>query len=81
LDGAFVVGVGDVAVDLSETTFCDSTCLYVLLAAHGRLDDVGRRLRLVDPAPRVVRLLELSATRMMFNITTSSSPSCSVGER
>jgi anti-anti-sigma factor len=81
LDGAFVVGLGDVAVDLSQTTFCDSTCLWVLLAAHRRLEDVGRRLRLVDPAPRVVRLLELSATRNAFNITASSSPSCSAGDR
>lgn len=72
LDGALDAGAGDVDVDLSPTTFCDSTCLDVLFAAQRRLEGAGRRLRLVDPAPRVVRVLELSATRSMFDMAPPS---------
>jgi anti-anti-sigma factor len=51
LDGAMRVGFGDVDVDLSQTTFCDPSCLSLLLAAHRRLERVGRQLRVVDPVP------------------------------
>jgi anti-sigma B factor antagonist len=73
LDGALEAGLGDVEVELSELTFCDSTGLCLLLAAQRRLQAAGRTLRLVNPAPGMLRLLELSATRDLFELRTSSS--------
>lgn len=73
LDGALEAGLGDVEVELSELTFCDSTGLCLLLAAQRKLQAAGRTLRLVNPTPRMLRLLELSATRDLFEVRTSSS--------
>jgi anti-sigma B factor antagonist len=53
-DGAVVV------VDLSGTSFIDSTALGVLLAHVRRLAARGGRLVLVSNDPRTVRLLEVT---------------------
>jgi anti-anti-sigma factor len=74
LGGALETGSGDIEVELSELTFCDSTGLCVLLTASSRLGTAGRALHLVDPPDVMVRLLELSATRDVFDVRTSSSP-------
>jgi anti-anti-sigma factor len=68
LDGALQAGVGDVDVDLADTTFCDSVGLCVLLSAHRLLGHAGRVLRLVDPAPCIVRLLDLSVAGGTFEV-------------
>jgi anti-anti-sigma factor len=60
LDGAIVASPGDVALDLSAVTFCDSTALQSLIDAHDRLAAQGRRLRVVKPSRSVDRLLWLS---------------------
>jgi anti-sigma B factor antagonist len=73
LDGALEAGSGDVEVESSELTFCDSTGLCLLLTAQRNLNAAGRRLRLVNPAPAVLRLLDLSSTRQSFDIRTCSS--------
>ena len=73
LDGALEAGLGDVEVELSEMTFCDSTGLCLLLTAQRTLNGAGRRLCLVNPAPAVLRLLDLSSTRQSFDIRTCSS--------
>jgi anti-anti-sigma factor len=70
LDRALQAGFGDVEVELSEVTFCDSTGLRLLLAAHHTLRAMGRTLSLLNPAPPVVRLLEVSATRDVFDVRT-----------
>ena len=74
LDRALEAGVGDVELELSGMTFCDSTGLCVLLTAKRDAEAVGRRLRLVDPAPSVLRLLDLSSTRCMFEVSSSAAP-------
>ncbi|MFE9252594.1 STAS domain-containing protein [Streptomyces sp. NPDC007088] len=44
-------------VDLSRTTFADSTILGVLLRAHARHEETGRRLVLAGPLEDVLRRL------------------------
>jgi anti-anti-sigma factor len=73
LDGAFEAALGDVEVELSNMTFCDSTGLCLLLTARRRLQAAGRALRLVNPTPGMLRLLELSATRDLFEVRATSS--------
>jgi anti-anti-sigma factor len=72
LDGAFEAALGDIEVELSNMTFCDSTGLCALLTAQHRLQAAGRALRLVNPTPGMLRLLELSATRDLFEVRAPS---------
>jgi anti-sigma B factor antagonist len=73
LERAHEEALGDVEVESSEMTFCDSTGLCLLLNAQRKLNAAGRRLRLLNPAPAVLRLLDLSSTRESFDVRTSSS--------
>ena len=50
----------DVAVDLSQVTFLDSSGLNVLAAAHQRLTTSGAQLVVVDASPFVLTALEVS---------------------
>jgi len=74
LDDALEAGLCDVEVELSNMSFCDSTGLCLLLTAQHRLQAAGRALRLVNPTPGMLRLLELSATRDLFEVRATSSP-------
>lgn len=47
-------------VDLRKVGFIDSTGLCILLRAHRRLEEEGRRLVLADPSPAVRRLLDIT---------------------
>jgi anti-anti-sigma factor len=47
-------------IDLSQTTFIDSTALKVLLEAWRSQKDAGQDLVLRAPAPQVVRTLEIA---------------------
>lgn len=51
---------GDVCLDVSEVEFIDSSGLRVLVDAHRRAGDHGRRLVLRQPSHVVTRLLEIS---------------------
>lgn len=48
LHGIVEAGTGDLAVDLSQTIFCDSVGLHALLAAQQELAAAGRTMRLVN---------------------------------
>ncbi len=52
-------GARRVVLDMSETDYCDSSCLQVLLRLGGRLREAGGRLAVVSTAPVVVRPIEL----------------------
>ena len=67
LDACIREGAGDVRVDMSATSFCDSVGLCTLLAARQQLGASARRLRVVDPSPAVSRLLDLSGTRALLD--------------
>lgn len=53
-------GHARIEVDLGELTFMDSTGLQVLLLAHRRAAENGRRMTVLNVPPRVMRLLELT---------------------
>ncbi len=50
----------DVSIDLAGVGFIDSSGLGVLIDAHRRAVDAGRRLVLARPSPAVVRLIEIT---------------------
>ncbi len=58
----------DVVLDLSGTTFLDSSGLRVLLSAHRRLTACGRRLVLRAPSTAVWRILEISGLSAYFDV-------------
>jgi len=60
IDAALTSGVREVCVDLSETTFMDSSGLHVLVEATHRAAEVGCELTLVCPPGPVARVIELS---------------------
>ena len=60
LDVLIEAGTGAVFVDMSLVTFCDSTSLCALVAARQRLDEAHRSLTIVNPSPRVERLIRLA---------------------
>lgn len=47
-------------VDMTETVFCDSSGIQVLLRAHRRAVAAGLELRLATSSPAVRRVLELT---------------------
>ena len=53
-------GAPGVVLDLDQVSFIDSTGLSVLVAAHSRLGESGRQLRVAGAPPRVRRVLELT---------------------
>ncbi|HVR33765.1 MAG TPA: STAS domain-containing protein [Acidimicrobiia bacterium] len=53
-------GSGTLTVELAEVDFVDSTTIGVLIQAKKRLEQDGRRLRLVDCQPGVRRVFEMS---------------------
>ena len=53
-------GIGDVDVDMSAVSFCDSTGVCTLLEARQQLLTEDRRLRVINPSKRVSRTFELA---------------------
>jgi anti-sigma B factor antagonist len=58
-------------VDLSRTTFIDSTGLKALVAAWRTQTDAGREMVLRDPSPEVVRTIEFAGLGGTFPIEVS----------
>lgn len=54
---------GAVELELSRTSFLDSSGLRVLLHADQRLRSAGRELVLVAPADAVIQVIELTGVR------------------
>jgi anti-sigma B factor antagonist len=57
-----------IAIDLSRVTFVDSSGLRCLIGASQRSAFRGGRVRLIAPNAVVRRLLEITATTMMFDV-------------
>jgi anti-sigma B factor antagonist len=55
-------------IDLSATTFLDSSGLGALLALHKTLTLQQGRVRLLNPAPNVQQILELTRLHRVFEI-------------
>ena len=53
-------GIGDVEIDMSAVSFCDSTGVSALLQARQRLTADDRHLRVINPSERVSRTFQLA---------------------
>ena len=64
-------GHGTLAVDMTQTSFCDSSGLHTLLAAHKRVQAEGGELLLVFSAAAVLRIFALTGiNRVIPNFTS-----------
>ena len=61
-------GVGNVVVDLSKTTFIDSSSLGVLIGAHRRLKRRGGRLAVVCDRDAIVKTFRITGLDGVFTI-------------
>jgi anti-sigma B factor antagonist len=64
-------GTTSVVVDMSEVSFVDSTMLRELLKAHNELAAAGGRFVLAGAQEAVLRLLDLTGTREVFELAES----------
>jgi anti-sigma B factor antagonist len=64
-------GHSTVVVDMTQTTFCDSSGLQALLAAHKKAQAEGRQLLLVIPGTTVLRVFAITGMdRVIPNFTS-----------
>jgi anti-anti-sigma factor len=68
---AIEAGRDVVIIDMSETAFCDSTGLNVLVRAHKQLTADGRELRLVIREATLLRIFTVTGVSTMFHLFTS----------
>lgn len=63
----------EIWVDLSDTTFMDSSGLHAMVEARARLTGANRRLGVICPEGPVLRLLTLTGLDRIFEIHASRS--------
>ena len=80
LTGAFRSGIELVILDLRQIDFMDSTGLRVLLAAHQRAHETGRRFALVRGADQVERVLTLTGVRDLLTVVDAPEELLTAGE-
>ena len=64
-------GADAVVVDLTRTTFVDSSSLGVLIGAHRRLSRRGSRLLVVCDQPSVLKVLRVTGLDGVFDVVDS----------
>jgi anti-sigma B factor antagonist len=64
-------GVEHIVVDLTETTFIDSSSLGVLIGAHRRLKARGGRLVVACDADAIVKTFRITGLDGVFTLTSS----------
>lgn len=64
-------GAKAIVVDLTETTFLDSSALHVLLDARTRLNADGSELVVVCPSPHVRRVFEVTGFDGLLRVSRS----------
>src|SRR4051794_35721027 len=64
-------GGGEVVVEASVVDVIDSSGLVALIAAKRRVEAAGGRLTVINPSPRVRRLLDLSGTVDVFDVAVT----------
>lgn len=64
-------GATELIVDLTETTFVDSTALHVLLDARKRLGSEGGELIVLCPSPHVRRVFEVTGVDGLLRLCSS----------
>ena len=80
LGHAFDAGTQLVILDLRQIEFMDSTGLRVLLAAHQRAQESGRRFALVKGADQVERVLTLTGVRDLLTVVDDPEELLTAGE-
>ena len=60
-----------VIADMTATTFCDSSCVPVLLLAQHQAEATGAELRLVVPSAAVLRTLAASGADWLLPVYAS----------
>jgi anti-sigma B factor antagonist len=81
LNRAFDGGAELVILDLRRIEFMDSTGLRVLLSAHQRAHDTGRRFALVRGADQVERVLTLTGVRDLLTVVDAPEELLAAGEQ
>lgn len=61
-------GIREVVVDLSDTSFMDSTGISSLVVLRKRSKELGLTMRLVNPSQQVRKILALVQLTQYFNI-------------
>jgi anti-sigma B factor antagonist len=75
-------GHGTLVVDMTQTQFCDSSGLHILIAAHKRAEAEGREVLLVIPSTAVLRVFVLtSMDRVIPNFTSLAEALAQSGRR
>ena len=81
LTRAFDAGAELVILDLRQIEFMDSTGLRVLLSAHQRAHESGRRFALVKGADQVERVLTLTGVRDLLTVVDAPEDLLAAGEQ
>jgi len=71
LDEANAFEPTSLLVDLTNVTFIASDGLGVLIEAHRRADDVGRKFDLVHPQPHILGILRQTQLTKLFRVFES----------
>jgi anti-sigma B factor antagonist len=76
-----VIGEGatDMVVDMSGTTFCDSSGIHALLRARKRVVSQGGRLHVVASSRSVLRLFDLLGLSTLVNVYPTVAAALSAG--
>ena len=77
---AFEAGAELVILDLRQIEFMDSTGLRVVLSAHQRAHETGRRFALVRGADQVERVLTLTGVRDLLTVVDAPEELLTAGE-
>lgn len=72
IDNCFSDDAKRLVVDLSESSFMDSTGLKALVMANRRFDESGRSFAVAVPGGPVARLIDLSGIDSSIRIVTST---------
>lgn len=68
---AMAQGAPTVVIDLTRTTFVDSSSLGVLIGAHRRLSRRGSRLLIACDQPSVLKVLRVTGLDGVFDVVES----------
>src|SRR5215204_5655872 len=74
LQGVLDARTGDLDIEMAYTRFCESVGLRAVITVQQELQAADRAMRLVNPPPCVIRLLQLTATSDLFELASEAGP-------
>ena len=69
------LGVSEIAVDMSELEFIDSTGLSLLVTMHKRARDEKARFVLISPSPQFLSVVQLTCLNDFFDFEGAATAS------